>query len=227
MKKDLVIFGIGKIAEVIFYYAKEECGFNVVAFCVDEKYKSAEYFHKLPVVSFENVERDFPPGVYDMFIAIGYHDLNRLREARCNEALAKGYKLVNIISPLANLPKNVSVGWNCFIMPPCFIHPCVSLKNDVFVFSGAMVGHHSVIDDHCWLTSSCNIAGNVRLGSNTFMAINSTVGHSVSIGKNCFIGANTLITKDLEEDKVVITESSKPIRLNSSQFLKISNFSSL
>ncbi len=162
-----------------------------------------------------------------MFIAIGYHDLNRLREARCNEAIAKGYELVSIISPLANLPKNVSVGWNCFIMPPCFIHPCVSLKNDVFVFNGAMVGHHSVIDDHCWLTSSCNIAGNVCLGSNTFMAINSTIGHSVSIGKNCFIGANALITKDLEEDKVVITESSKPIRLNSRQFLKISNFSSL
>ncbi len=44
MKKDLIIFGIGKIAEVIFYYAKEECGFNVVAFCVDEQYKNVESF---------------------------------------------------------------------------------------------------------------------------------------------------------------------------------------
>ena len=103
----------------------------------------------------------------------------------------------------------------------------INSKNDVFVFSGAMVGHHSVIEDHCWLTSSCNIAGNVHIGANSFLAINATIGHSVSIGKNCFIGANTLITKDLEEEKVVIAESTKPIRLNSSQFLKMSKFSTL
>lgn len=227
MKKDLIIFGTGKITEVIYYYAKEECGLNVVAFCVDEKYKKNESFNGLPVVSFEEVEKKFSPDTHDMFIAIGYHDLNRLREARCKEAISKGYNLINIISPLANLPKNVQLGWNCFIMPPGFIHPCVVLKNNVFVFNGAMVGHHSVIEDNCWLTSSCNISGNVHIGSNTFMAVNATVGHSVTIGKNCFIGANTLITKNLEDDKVVIAESSKPLRLSSSQFLRMSNFSSL
>ncbi len=105
--------------------------------------------------------------------------------------------------------------------------PALQLKNNVFVFSGAMVGHHSVIDDNCWLTSSCNISGNVHIGANTFMAVNATVGHSVSIGKNCFIGANALVTKNLEDEKVVIAESSKPLRLNSSQFLRMSNFSSL
>ena len=112
-------------------------------------------------------------------------------------------------------------------MPPCFIHPCVHLKNDVFVFSGAMVGHHSVIEDHCWLTASCNIAGNVHIGANTFLAVNATIGHSISIGKNCFVGANTLVTKDIEEEKVLIAESTKPIRLNSSQFLRMSKFSTL
>lgn len=227
MKKDIVIFGTGKIAEVVFYYAKEECGFNVVAFCVDEAYKNTGHFQGLPVVSFDKVELDFPTETCDMFIAVGYHDLNRLREARCNEAINKGYSLVSIVSPLANVPSNVNIGWNCFIMPPAIIHPCVTIKNNVFVWSGTMVGHHSVIDDHCWLTSACNISGNVQLGANTFMAVNATIGHSVNIGRNCFIGANALITKNLEEDKVVIVESTKPFRLNSNQFLKMSNFSSL
>lgn len=227
MKKDLVIFGIGKIAEVIYYYAKEECGFNVVAFCVDDTYKNKDHFQGLPVVSFEKVEEKFPPENHDMFIGIGYQDLNRLREAKCSAALGKGYQLVSIVSPSANLPKNVSVGWNCFIMPPCFVHPCAEIKNNVFVFNGAMVAHHSVIEDNCWLTSCCNISGNVHLGANTFMAVNATIGHSVSIGKNCFIGANALVTKNLEDEKVVIIESTKPIRLNSSQFLRISNFSNL
>jgi sugar O-acyltransferase (sialic acid O-acetyltransferase NeuD family) len=227
MKKDLILFGIGKIAEVVYYYAKEECGFNVVAFCVDAPFKNSETFSGLPVISFDEIADNYPPDRNDMFIAIGYHDLNKLRETKCNEAIAKGYRLVSIISPQSRLPLNVSVGWNCFIMPPALVHPCVEIKNDVFIFSGAMVAHHSVIEDHCWLTSSCNISGNVRLGANTFVAVNATIGHSVIIGQKCFLGANTLVTKNLEDEKVVIAESSKPIRLNSSQFLKVSNFSSL
>ncbi len=89
MKKGLIVFGIGKIAEVIFYYAKEECGFDVVAFCVDDDYITTEKFNNLPVVSFSKIVGKFPPGQFDMFIAVGYHDLNRLRESKCKEAISK------------------------------------------------------------------------------------------------------------------------------------------
>ncbi len=227
MKKDLIIFGVGKIADVIFYYAKEECGFKVVAFCVDKEYVGAGSFNGLPVISFEEVEKHYPPDRHCMFIAVGYHDLNRLRELKCREAQNKGYELTSVISPLAKLPNNVTVGWNCFIMPPSLVHPCVTIGNNVFIWSGAMVGHHSVLDDNCWLTSCCNISGNVHVGANTFVAVNATVGHSVTIGKNCFLGANSLVTKNVEDEKVIIAESSKPLRLTSSQFLRISSFSNL
>jgi sugar O-acyltransferase (sialic acid O-acetyltransferase NeuD family) len=227
MSKRLIIFGVGKIAEVIHYYASNECKFEVAAFTVNKQYLDVESFQGLPVVSFENIENTYPPDQYDMFIAIGYHDLNKVRENRCKEAISKGFNLVSIVSPRSNLPANVVHGWNCFIMPPAIIHPCVKLGNNVFIWNGAMVGHHSIIEDHCWLTSCCNISGNVHFGSNVFMAVNATVGHSVKIGKNCFLGANTLITKDLEEEKVVIAESSKPIRLTSSQFLRMSSFSNI
>src|SRR5215467_4347207 len=98
MKKELVIFGIGKISEVISYYASEECGFRIAAFCVDEAYKKTTVFKDLPVVSFNEVQEKYPPSKYDMFVAVGYHDLNRLREARCKEAIEKGYTLATIIS---------------------------------------------------------------------------------------------------------------------------------
>ncbi len=227
MKKKLVIFGVGKISDVIFYYASKECGFDVAAFCADAEYIKSETYNGLPVVSFQEVERKFPPSDYDMFIAVGYHDLNRLREKKCAEAIQKGYSLVSIISPLCNIPTNVTFGWNCFFMPPAIIHPCTQFKNNVFVFSGAMVAHHSIIHDNCWLTSCCNISGNVQIGANTFVAVNATIGHSVVIGKNCFLGANTLTIKSMEDDKVVIAESQKPLRLTSHQFLKMSNFSTL
>jgi sugar O-acyltransferase (sialic acid O-acetyltransferase NeuD family) len=227
MSKPIIIFGIGKIAEVVHYYAANECGFTVAAFCVDKVYITSETFAGLPVIPFENIEEQYSPETHDMFVAVGYHDLNNLRTTKCNEATGKGYHLVSIVSSTAQLPVNVVYGHNCFIMPPCIIHPNVKIGNNVFVWSGAMIAHHSVVEDNCWLTSSCSISGNVIIGENSFLAVNATVGHSVVIGKDCFLGANTLVTKNLEDGKVVIAESSKPIRLNSKQFLRISAFSNL
>jgi sugar O-acyltransferase (sialic acid O-acetyltransferase NeuD family) len=227
MKKKLLIFGAGKIAEVIHYYAEKECGYSVAAFCVDAAYATTDKFQGYPLLPFEGIEKTHSPEEYDMFVAVGYHDLNRLREQKCNEAMAKGYRLISIVSPNSHLPENVQHGWNCFIMPPSLIHPCVTIGNNVFIWSGAMVGHHTQIEDHCWLTSCCNVSGNVQLGANTFLAVNATLGHSVKVGKNCFLGANSLVTRNLEDEKVVIAESSKPIKLNSRQFLRMSGFSSL
>jgi sugar O-acyltransferase (sialic acid O-acetyltransferase NeuD family) len=227
MQKDIVIFGVGKIAEVIHYYAVNECGYNVAAFTVDAQYITADTFLGVPVVDFASVKEKYAPENYGMFVAVGYHDLNRLRETKCKEAEEMGYKLVSVISPAANVPSNVKIGKNCFIMSPAVIHPCVEIGNDVFIWSGSVVGHHSNIKDHCWLTSGCNISGNVTMGENTFVAINATLGHSVTIGKENFIGSNALVIKNTEDGQVLIAESTKPIKLNSRQFLRMSSFSNL
>ena len=225
MSKEIIVFGNGKIAEVIAYYAEQECGYKISAFTCDKDFIKEDNFCGKPLIAFEEVEKKYSPDKYEMFVAVGYQDLNRLREKKYNEAKKKGYRLASVISPLANVPKNVRVGENCFIMSPAIIHPCVEFGNDVFVWSGAMIGHHSKVGNHVWFTSCANIGGNVKIGDNCFFAMNATVSHSVSVGNNCFIGANALLTKNLDHDKVVITEASKELRLSSSQFLKISNFS--
>src|ERR1700744_2340407 len=115
MRKKLIIFGTGKIAEVICYYATQECHFEVAGFSVDGAYKKEDTCNGLPVVPFEEIREKFPPSEYDMFVAVGYHDLNRVREKKCQEAREKGYELVSVISPLCHLPSNVKIGWNCFI----------------------------------------------------------------------------------------------------------------
>jgi len=227
VNKPIIIFGTGKIADVVHYYATTECGYEVAGFCVNENYLGDAMFNQKPVYAFETLEKNFPPSDYEMFVAVGYHNINEVREQKCNEAIAKGYHLVSVVSPLCHLPANVSYGYNCFIMPPSIIHPCVKLGNNVFVWSGALVGHHTVVGDHCWLTSHCHIGGNVQIGHNSFVALNATVGHSVILGNHCFLGANTLVIKNMEPLQVVIADASKPIKMNSRQFLKFSSFTSL
>jgi len=219
--KPVIIFGLGNIAEVIHYYITNETELKIAAFTVDKEFIKSEEFLGYKVIPFEDITQKYPSSDYDMFVALGYHQLNKVREEKVAEAKAKGYNLISVISKNSGMPANLETGENCFVMNNVCVHPKVKIGNNVFIWSGAVVGHHSEIGDNCWLTSGVNIAGCVKAGRNCFFAINSTVGDNVTIGNDCFIGANTLVTKNLADEKVVIQESTKEFRLNSRQFMKM------
>jgi len=220
----LVIFGAGKIADVIHDSAMRCEDLETAAFTVDRDYVGTGEFKGLPVVPFDEVAERYPPGGHAMFVALGYHELNALRADRVARARALGYRLATVIDPGARLSPSVRHGENCFVMDHACVQPGVTLGDNVFVFGGALIGHHSTIGDNCWITSNANIAGVVTIGRNTFVAIGATVANDVNIGSDCFLGANALVTKDLPDGKVVIQPSSEVIRLNSKQFVKMTKF---
>jgi sugar O-acyltransferase (sialic acid O-acetyltransferase NeuD family) len=225
--KPIVLFGTGKIAEVLLYCFRQHSAYEVVACTVNRSFLPGETWQDLPAIPFEEVEQRYPPEKYAMFVAVGYQELNALRARTCAEARAKGYALVSYVHPESGLPRDCQYGDNCFIMNNVMIHPRVRLGNDVFVWSGAMIGHHSTIGDHCWLTSCANISGAVTVGKSCFFAVNATIGHNVIIGDECFIGANALVTKCAGDRQVFLAESTKPFRLDSHQFLRMSKFAEL
>lgn len=225
--KPLILFGAGKIAEVLLYFLRTHSEREVVACTADGDYLPSSPWNGLPVVDFARITESHPPEKYDMFVALGYQDLNGLRARKCGEARALGYTLPSYVHPQSGLPEDCELGDNCFIMNSVLVHPRVRLGNNVFLWSGAMIGHHSVVGDNCWLTSCCNVSGVVTLGKNCFLAVNSTIGHSVRVGDDCFIGANALVTKCTDDGEVYLAEATKPFRLNSKQFLRVSKFADL
>jgi len=226
-KRKTVIFGIGKIGEVVHDLMTREAGMDVVAWTVDRAFITAPEKEGLPVVPFDELVARFPPAEVDLFVAIGYHDMNAVRSCTMEAARAMGYTMPAFIHPEAGLPQGTPVGENSFIMRDVHVHPRATIGRNVFVWSGAIVGHHTRIGDHCWVTSGANIAGACTIGDHTFLAINATIGNGVAIGRRCFIGANALVVKDLADEQVVIAAADKPIRLSTDQFLRMSNFTSL
>jgi sugar O-acyltransferase (sialic acid O-acetyltransferase NeuD family) len=225
--KPLLIFGTGKIAEVLLYFFQNHSDRDVAACTVDKEYMPGTEWMGLPVIAFEVVSEKYPPAEYDVFVALGYQDMNTLRADTCSRVRSLGYTLASYIHPDSGLPGDCAHGDNCFIMNQVLIHPRVQLGNNVFVWSGAMIGHHSTIGDNCWLTSCANISGVVTVGKNCFFAVNATVAHSIEIGDECFIGANALVTKCTNPGEVYLAESTKAFRLTSRQFLRMSKFADL
>jgi sugar O-acyltransferase (sialic acid O-acetyltransferase NeuD family) len=214
--KNLVIFGARAFAEIAHYYFTQDSDYRVAAFTVDAAYLKEPAFRGLPVVPFEELERDFPPTAYDMFVAVGIRDVNRQRAAKVAEAEAKGYRVASFISSRADVAADLTIGPNTMIMERAGIQPFVTIGRDTIVWSTTRIGFHTRIGDHCWL--ACPIFGeSVTVGDYSFIGLNATIAPSVTIGKGNIIGAGALIANDTKDFEVYRGHAGKPSRVPSNR----------
>jgi len=220
----IVLFGNGKIAEVAYYYLTNDSPYEIAAFTVDKEFIQEDKMLGLPVIPFDQVEIEYPPTDYGMLVAVGYQKLNKLRAAKYNDAKGKGYKLVSYISSKLGNFGNVEIGDNCFILENQAIQPCSKIGNNVTIWSGNHIGHHSTIQDHCFITSQVVISGNTVIEPYCFIGVNATIGHSITIGEESFIGAGSLITKNADKKSVFIAKDTDKYKLDSEYFVRFTNF---
>jgi sugar O-acyltransferase (sialic acid O-acetyltransferase NeuD family) len=219
---DIVVFGAGKIAEVFHAAAGTNSSFSIVGFTCDPAFVTGREFHGLPLVPFDEVESVFPPSDFGMFVAIGYHDVNAVRADRCAQARKKGFNLVSFVSPRADVPSSCSIGANCCVMDGASLQPYARLSDDVFVWNGAVVGHHATIGDHCWLASNCTISSTAVVEPFCFLGVNAAIGHAVTVGERSIVGAGAVLTRSTAANGVYIARDTDRFRLDSEHFSKIS-----
>ena len=221
---NIIIFGTSKVSDVVYTCIKDENAFNIVGFCVDKEYIQESERFGLPVVAFDEIEKKFPPDKFKMLVAIGYHQMNKIREQKCIEAEQKGYELVSYINKNADVAPNVKIGQNCIILDNVSVEPFVEIGNNVCLYCNSTIAHHSTIEDNVWVTSGTVVGGNSIVGKNTFLGINATIGHNIKIGAENFIGAGALVTKNTEDKSVFVCPDTPKYRLNTDQFMKLFKF---
>ena len=218
---NVVVFGAGKIAEEAFSYLTNDSPHDVVAFTVDGEHVSGKEKLGLPLLPFEDIESQYPASDFNMFVAVGYQQLNRFRAQKCDEAQAKGYELVSYVSSRAANIGEVAVGYNCFILEFAVIQPWSHIGNDVFIWSANHIGHHATVGDHCYIAGNAVVSGNTVVGPYCFVGVGANIGHEITIGAESFLGAGTLVTKNVEPRSVYIAPDSNKFRLDSPSFLRL------
>lgn len=204
MQKKLVIFGAGDIAELAHFYFETDSDYEVVAFSIDSDYLTDASFCGLPVIPFEEITTFYPPDQYELFVAFGYSKLNALRKEKYNEAKKKGYSLATYISSYATILNKQNIGENCFILEDNTIQPFVNIGNNVTLWSGNHIGHHSTICDHCFITSHVVVSGGVVIKEQCFIGVNATLRNHITLGDKCVIGAGTLLLSSAEPEGLYI-----------------------
>lgn len=217
-KEKIIIFGTGDIAQIANYYFDIDSNYEVVAFTVDKAYCNNSSYESKPLVAFDDIETIYPPIDYKLFIALSYAQMNKLREAKYHEAKSKGYELVSYLSSKCTYLSQFKHGDNCFIFEDNTIQPFVKIGDNVTLWSGNHIGHHSIIESHNFISSHVVVSGHCHVESNCFVGVNSTLGHQVKLGKESLIGAGAIITKNTEEKSVYVPAKSIKLDKTSDMF---------
>lgn len=204
--KKVIIFGNKDFAELArFYLIKDSSLYIPVAFTVNENFIKNSQYRGLPVVPFEKLNKLYSPNEYYLFAPIAD---NKLREKIYKEGKEKGF---TFISHISNRCTNFSesIGANCFILEDNTLQPFTNIGNNVVLWSGNHIGHHSVIEDNVFFTSHVVMSGHCHIKKGAFLGVNSCIRDGVTIGENSIIGMGSVVTKNVPDNETWIGSPAK------------------
>lgn len=221
--RKLLIFGAGEYAQVAQYYFTRDGGREVVGFVVDDVFvdQAGRDAGATPVFAWSEALTQLRPDDHEIFVAIGYSGLNRLRVEKAAAILQVGYCLASFLHSRAIVWDGFQLNENCFILEHNTLQPFTRVGRNVVMWSGNHVGHHTVIEDGCFITSHVVIAGGVRVGADSFVGINVTIRDHVSIGRRNVLGAGTLVLADTPDEAVFRGQATEMSRVPSSKLRQI------
>jgi sugar O-acyltransferase (sialic acid O-acetyltransferase NeuD family) len=215
----VVIFGAGKGADTAYRYLSMDSPHEICGFAVESQFLKTDRLHELPVVEYESISRHFPPDRYEMFVPLGFQQMNELRAARYLDAKSKGYRFISYLNSHHYSLERVAIGENCFILDNQIFNLDVTIGDNVTIWSGNHIGDRTTIGNHVWISSHVSLSGDVHVGEYSFLGVNSCVSNNVRIGSKSFVGANVLISQDTAAGSVHVAPAAKQIQMPSEKFL--------
>ena len=219
--KKLIIVGTSAFAEVAYEYFQHDSEYEVVAFSVEENYLNSTEKFGLPVIAMEKLTQHYNPKNFFFFAAVVYKQMNRIRTKLYHLMKEKGYQPASYISSRAFVWKNVTLGEHCFIFEDNTVQPFVQIANNVILWSGNHIGHHSKIDDNCFISSQVVISGYCHIKQNCFFGVNSTVADQVTVEEDCFLGSGAIVTKNTLIGQVISPSQTEASKVSSLRLFKV------
>lgn len=217
----LVIVGDSAFAEVAYECFTHDSPYEVVAFAVERAYLDKTSLFGLPVVALEDLPQHFQPGSVHFYAALVYTQLNRLRARLYQATKAMGYAPASYISSRAFVWHNVELGEHCFVFEDNTLQPFVKIGNNVVLWSGNHVGHHSRIQDHCFISSHVVISGFCDIGTSSFLGVNATLANNVSIGADNWLSPSVTILKDTLPAQLIRAPKPDVHKVSTLDFFKV------
>lgn len=108
------------------------------------------------------------------------------------------------------LGNNVEIGANCNIS--CGTAGNTVMEDNVKLDALIHIGHDSIMRKNVELTAGVTISGFCEIDEGCFVGVGSLTRNRIKIGKNNTIGMGSVITKDFDDNNVIVGNPAKVLR---------------
>jgi sugar O-acyltransferase (sialic acid O-acetyltransferase NeuD family) len=219
--KKLLIIGDSAFAEVAYECFTYDSEYEVVGFAVEAAFRTKDTLFGLPIINLEDAVSHYNPEEVEFYAALVYTNLNRLRTRLYSVAKEMGYKAASYISSAAFIWRNVELGEHCFVFENNTLQPFVKIANNVVLWSGNHIGHHSMIQENCFVASQVVISGFCTIERSSFIGVNVSIGNNVRVAEDNWIGPGVILTSDTEANQLYKVEKAIPSKVSAKRFFKV------
>lgn len=216
----LVLAGNAVTAEILLGYLARDPRYEVAGLVVDDAYVDKGTVTQLASTPLSRLRERFPADSCRILMAVGYDDLNRVRESLFLRLKDMGYGIETYVHPQAMVHTQLPLGEGSIVLPGAVVEPHAAVGANTMVWCNVTVAHHSRVGDNCWIAGGTVVAGQASIGRNSFVGVNATVVNKVNVGDYNVIGAAALISRDTKPSTVHLARSAEPFRYSSEDYVK-------
>jgi sugar O-acyltransferase (sialic acid O-acetyltransferase NeuD family) len=216
----VILAGNAITAEIIYSYLKNDKRYEIVATTVDDEYVEHNRLQNIPCIGISNLMTNYKPDEVGIIMAMGYNDLNRVRESFYNRLHDDGYEILTYIHEDAQVYTENSIGKGVVILPGAVIEPHVTVGNNTMIWCNSTLAHHSIVEENCWIATGTVLSGQAKINRNSFVGVNATIVNEVEVGAFNIIGAAALISKNTKPNTVHLSRTAEIFRCSAEEYIK-------
>jgi len=210
--QEIVIYGDSDFAEQVKYQLDSDERYKVISFTVDESKYVKDRFLDLPVIPFQLLGNYYKKDEINIFVAIGYTKMNKIREKVLKEIENEGYILLTYISKKSFVSKNVYIGAGSYIAEFVSIGSNAQIGKGVIILSNSSIAHNVLIGDFVFCSHSVTIGGHALIKNNSFIGLNSTIKNSITVSENNIIGCGSNVINSTDSESIYVGNPAKNIK---------------
>ena len=127
-----------------------------------------------------------------------------LREKIFKKLVRYKFNFPIIISPLAYVSKNASLGKGTIIMHKAIVNSNAKIGKNCIINTGAIIEHDVIIGDNCHISTGTIVNGGVVIKNNSFVGSGAVIKQNIKIGKACLINAKKFVNKNLKDNSKIL-----------------------
>lgn len=200
--EDIILLGLGGHAHSVVDSIEQAGKYNIIGF-LDTQEMQGKYYRDYTVLGTDDaLKKYYDSGIRNAFVTIGFMGHGDIRNQLHERLKDIGYEVPNVIDSSAVVSKSAKLADGIFVGKNAVINANAKIETMCIINTGVIVEHDCVIEEFSHVAVGSVLCGGVTVGKHTLIGANATVIQERIIGSHCIIGAGTVVSKDIQDNRI-------------------------